>query len=77
MNAAISFATADSNWLIQQNGFTGHLTFFSPGGGATIASFKFDRQAQKNLFRLGLRGADIVDINGRLVINGTELAVPD
>jgi len=66
----IHFATAATSWEIKQNGVTGRLTFFSPGGGATTAPFKFDRQATENLFRVGILGASTVDINGELVITG-------
>lgn len=75
-SAVLKFATADSLWEIKQNGDTGRLTFFSPGGGATTASFKFARQAQENLFRVGILAGDTVDINGKLVINGTDVT-PD
>jgi hypothetical protein len=75
-NAGLNFATADSSWNIIQNGVTGRLTFFSPGGGALTASFKFDRQAQENLLRVGVLGKDIVDITGKLVINGSQVT-PD
>jgi hypothetical protein len=75
-SAVLKFATADSLWEIKQNGATGRLTFFSPGGGATTASFKFARQAQENLFRVGILAGDTVDINGKLVINGTDIT-PD
>ena len=68
--AKIHFATASSSWEIKQNGVTGRLTFSSPGSGATSAPFKFDRQATGNLFRVGILGASIVDINGDLVITG-------
>jgi hypothetical protein len=52
------------------------LTFFSPGGGALTASFKFARQAQENLFRVGVLAGDTVDINGKLIINGMDIT-PD
>jgi hypothetical protein len=76
VNAAINFATPGALWEIKQNATTGRLTFFSPGGGATTASFKFDRQAQENLLRVGIVAGDTVDINGKLVINGTNVT-PD
>lgn len=76
VNAAINFATPAALWEIKQNATTGRLTFFSPGGGATTASFKFDRQAQENLLRVGIVAGDTVDINGKLVINGTNVT-PD
>lgn len=75
-HAVLNFATAASSWEIKQNGNTGRLTFFSPGGGAATASFKFAPQAQENLFRVGILGGDTVDINGKLVINGTNVT-PD
>ncbi len=75
-SAILDFATASSSWEIKQNGDTGRLTFFSPGGGAITASFKFARQAQENLFRVGVVAADTVDINGKLVINGSQVT-PD
>jgi hypothetical protein len=74
--AKIEFATELSSWEIKQNGQTGRLTYFSPSGGASGASFKFDTQAKENLFRIGVRAADTVDINGKLVINGTQVT-PD
>lgn len=70
VHAILKFATASSYWEIKQNGNTGRLTFFSPGGGASTASFKFDRQANENLLRVGVVAADTVDINGKLVITG-------
>jgi hypothetical protein len=70
-DAVIDFSTAASSWEIKQNGTTGRLTFFSPGGGATTASFKFDPAAQENLFRVGILGPDIVDINGDLIVTGS------
>lgn len=76
VTARIDFATAGSSWEIKQNGQTGRLTFSSPGGGAISAPFKFDRQAQENLFRVGIVAGDTVDINGKLVINGTQVT-PD
>ena len=75
-HALLTFATAASAWEIKQNGVTGRLTFFSPGGGATTASFKFAPQAQENLFRVGILAGDTVDINGKLVINGVDVT-PD
>lgn len=76
VTARIDFSTATSSWEIKQNGQTGRLTFFSPGGGAATAPFKFDRQAQENLFRVGVVAGDTVDINGKLVINGSQVT-PD
>ena len=76
VDAIIDFSTQNSGWEIKQNGTTGRLTFFSPGGGAVTASFKFDRAAQENLFRVGILAADTVDINGKLVINGSQVT-PD
>ena len=75
-SAVLKFATAGSLWEIKQNGDTGRLTFFSPGGGASTASFKFAREAKENLFRVGVLAGDTVDINGKLVINGTDVT-PD
>ena len=74
--AILNFVTANSAWEIKQNGVTGRLTFFSPGGGALTASFKFDPQATENLFRVGVLGPSTVDINGNLVINGFDVT-PD
>jgi len=74
--AIFTFATAAASWEIKQNGNTGRLTFFSPGGGALTAAFKFDTQAQENLLRVGVLAGDTVDINGKLVINGTNVT-PD
>ena len=75
-HAILDFKTSTSNWIIQQNGNTGRLTFFSPGGGASTAAFKFDRAAQENLFRVGILDGETVDINGDLVVNGT-VSTPD
>lgn len=75
-HAILTFATAGSSWEIKQNADTGRLTFFSPGGGATTASFKFAPAAQENLFRVGILAGDTVDINGKLVINGFDVT-PD
>ena len=76
ISSILKFATEGSEWEIKQNGDTGRLTFFSPGGGAITASFKFDRAAVENLFRVGVVAADTVDINGKLVINGSDVT-PD
>ena len=76
VTAQLKFAANGFSWQIKNNKNTGRLTFFSPGGGAATASFKFDRQAQENLFRVGVVAGDTVDINGRLVINGTDVT-PD
>jgi hypothetical protein len=76
VSAVMTLATANSGWEIKQNGITGRMTFFSPGGGATTASFKFDRAAQENLLRVGVLAGDTVDINGKLVINGSNVT-PD
>ena len=76
VSATLNFITDVTTWEIKQNGDTGRLTFFSPGGGAVTASFKFDPQATENLFRVGILGPDVVDINGSLVINGFDIT-PD
>lgn len=76
VTAQLLFAANSLSWEIKLNQNTGRLTFFSPGGGASTASFKFDRQAQENLFRVGVVASDTVDINGKLVVNGTDLT-PD
>jgi hypothetical protein len=76
VSSVLNFTTAASSWEIKQNGTTGRLTFFSPGGGATTASFKFAPQAQENLLRVGILAGDTVDINGKLVINGSDVT-PD
>ncbi len=75
-HATLNFIANGNTWEIKNNKDTGRLTFFAPGGGATTASFKFDRQAQENLFRVGVLGGDTVDINGDLVVTGT-LSNPD
>jgi hypothetical protein len=76
VSGELRFATTDSLWVIKQNGVTGRLTFSSPGGGAITAPFKFDRQATENLFRVGVVAANVVDINGTLRINGSNIT-PD
>ena len=68
--ATLDFVTAGCSWEIFQNGVTGRLNYSSPCAGATGPSFKLDPQAQKNLFRVGVAGADMVDINGNLDIDG-------
>jgi len=79
VDAALSLVAGPSafEWQIIQNANTGRLTFFAPGGGATTGAFKFDRQAQENLLRVGVDAADEVEITGRLVVNNTQLNVPD
>ncbi len=64
------------SWEIRMNANNGRMTFTSPGGGAATSPFKFDRQAGENLFRVGVMAGDTVDINGKLVINGTDVT-PD
>jgi hypothetical protein len=64
--AKINFIAGANSWEIKQNANTGRLTFFSPGGGASTAALKFDRQAQENLLRIGVAAADVVDISGSL-----------
>lgn len=68
--ATIDFVTAGCSWEIFQNGVTGRLNYFSACEGATGPSFKLDPEAQNNLFRIGVMGADIVDINGDLIVSG-------
>ncbi len=75
-HATLNFVANGNTWEIKNNKDTGRLTFFSPGGGATTASFKFDRAATENLFRVGVLGSSTVDINGDLVVTGT-LSNPD
>lgn len=75
-HARLSFVAGANEWEIGQNFNTGRLVFFSPGGGAITGPFKFDRSATENLFRVGVMGPSIVDINGSLVINGTDVT-PD
>jgi len=79
VNTALSLVAGPSafEWQIIQNAATGRLTFFAPGGGAATGAFKFDRQAQENLLRVGVDAADEVEITGRLVVNNTQLNVPD
>lgn len=76
VTAELEFSANGFAWEIKNNPNTGRLTYFSPGGGAITAPFKFDRQAQENLFRVGVVAGDTVDINGKLVINGTDVT-PD
>ncbi len=75
-HALLNFIANGNTWEIKNNKDTGRLTFFAPGGGATTASFKFDRAAQENLLRVGVLGGDTVDINGDLVVTGT-ISNPD
>ncbi len=75
-HATLNFVANGNTWEIKNNKDTGRLTFFAPGGGATTASFKFDRSATENLFRVGVLGASTVDINGDLVVTGT-ISNPD
>ena len=74
--ALMTFKANGKTWVIGNNPNTGRLTFFAPGGGATTASFKFDQQAQENLFRVGVLAGDTVDITGKLVVNGSDIT-PD
>ncbi len=76
VSSILELSANSKSWEVKVNKNTGRMTFFSPGGGATTASFKFDRQAQENLFRVGVLAGDTVDINGKLVINGTDVT-PD
>jgi len=76
-NAILEFAAGSHLWRITQNVTTGRLVFFYPGGSASTGSFKFAPEAQENLLRVGVKGSDVVDINGRLLINNTEVNVPD
>jgi hypothetical protein len=66
----IIFIAGANSWEIKQNKNTGRLTFFSPGGGATTAAFKFDRQSVENLLQVGINAADEVTVNGDLVVTG-------
>ena len=69
-NAVLNFIAGSNTWRITQNLITGRLVFFSPGGGASTASFKFDRQATENLFRVGVLGPSTVDVKGDLFVDG-------
>jgi hypothetical protein len=75
-NAILEFAAGANLWRITQNVNTGRLVFFYPGGGAVTGSFKFDPSGQENLLRVGVLGSDIVDITGRLFVNGVQ-QIPD
>ncbi len=70
----IIFVTASTAWEIKQNGNTGRLTFSNQGFAG--APFKFQPGAVDNLFRVGVVALDTVDINGDLVINGSNIT-PD
>jgi hypothetical protein len=70
----IEFTTAGSNWQINQNANTGRLTFVNTGFAG--APFKFQPGAADNLFRGGGLDVDTVDINGHLVVNGSDIT-PD
>ena len=74
--AVIDFKTQNATWEIKQSASSGRLTFYSPSGGAKGASFKFDPQAKKNLLRVGVAASDIVEIDGRLFVKGSQLT-PD
>lgn len=76
VDAVLNFETPISVWEIKQNGDTGRLTFSSPQGAAITAPFKFDLDATENLFRVGVLAGNTVDINGNLVVNGTDIT-PD
>lgn len=76
-HAQMNFSTDTGTWELKQNKDTGRLTLFYPGGGAATASFKFDPQAQENLLRVGVVDNHTVDITGRLLINNTQVNVPD
>lgn len=74
-NAILEFSAGDHLWEITQNLTTGRLVFFYPGGGAVTGSFKFDPKGQENLFRVGVKDSETVDINGNLEVTGTVTAL--
>ncbi len=76
VGTTLELSSNGNSWEIRMNSNNGRMTFTSPGGGATTSPFKFDRQAGENLFRVGVTASDTVDINGKLVINGTDVT-PD
>ena len=61
-------ASASVIWEMKVNETTGRLTFKEQNSGTT--PFKFAPSAVENLFRVGIDGDDIVDINGNLDISG-------
>ena len=70
----LQIVTANTTWEIKQNGSTGRLTFSAPSFPG--APFKFQPGAVDNLLRIGIVDLDTVDINGNLVINGSNIT-PD
>jgi len=75
-HAKLRFSAGAHLWEITQNLTTGRLVFHYPGGAAITGSFKFAPQAVENLLRVGVSAGDTVDINGKLVVNGSQVA-PD
>ena len=73
--AKLNFITANGTWEMKQNGNTGRMQFSNSATAG--APLKFDPQAQDNLLKVGTDAADTVTITGKLVINGTEVNVPD
>ncbi|MGJ8616297.1 MAG: hypothetical protein ACSHWS_05615 [Sulfitobacter sp.] len=58
-----------AKWIIRNNAATGRITFRNDTTGLT--PFKFGQNATENLFRVGVVGNNIVDVNGNMDINGT------
>ncbi len=69
-DAILEFASGVHLWRVTQNNATGRLVFFYPGGGAVTGSFKFDPSGVENLLRVGVKGANVVDVAGNLEVNG-------
>ncbi|KAA9133521.1 hypothetical protein F3N42_04010 [Marinihelvus fidelis] len=78
-HASLEFASAATTWVFKQNAVTGRLTFSTVDpepGAATTGALKFDPSAQENLLRIGFPAGDTVEVNGNLVVNGTDIT-PD
>lgn len=58
-----------AKWIIRNNANTGRITFRNDTTGLT--PFKFGPSAVENLFRVGILGNSIVDVNGNMQISGT------
>jgi hypothetical protein len=64
---AMFFQNGNANWKFKNDATTGRMTVGIEGGNTP---FKLDDGSNENLFRVGVLGANMVDVNGNLTVTG-------